>query len=132
MSLFRWGANAATQIWRMERKPNGAIVQRRSGNGEKLNNITYYSFSSVAWISVFAATIAGASTIPIKARAIIKSCIEFTSSEALPLHSAYNQMIVNIRRILNSTNYLQTEMFVLVTDHPNGVVRARTINLNEV
>lgn len=70
-------------------------------------------------MSVFAATIAGASTIPIKASAIIKSCIICCFLRGLPLHSAYNKMIANIRNNLNSTKNLQGEMFVLVTDHPN-------------
>jgi hypothetical protein len=45
-----------------------------------LEVLSYFDFSEIS-ISVVAATIAGATTMPIKARAIKRSCIVFLSSQ---------------------------------------------------
>ncbi len=87
--------------------------------------MSFYFVSSVASMSVLAATIAGASTIPIKARAINKSCIIFYFLRGLPPHSAYPLMIDNIRENLNNTKNLQDEKFVLFTSNPNGAGRPK-------
>ena len=46
-----------------------------------LEVLSYFDFSEMS-ISVVAATIAGATTMPIKARAIKRSCIVFLSSQS--------------------------------------------------